>query len=425
MTLVSYDFESASPSGTALSTGNTSANQILTNGGTATSDNTVDMWSGLLCGKFVGPLNNQCLARFLASSSNLTMSFGGGFTIDSSPANAITLCTMRGSGLAASLRWNNTTNNITFNNAAGTSLATLVTGATPGNKYWASIRVTTTSTANTGTWTVNIYNSAGTLVGGTSGSSANLGTVAFTGGDFGVVDATHAAGVTVRWDLIQFNDGSSTEILPPTVITVADTAAAADAATVTATIPTADTGAATDTTAVTATVPTADTATATDALSVRVTVTVGDTGTGADNLGTTAQVAIADTGTASDAVSIGPVPVALVDTATGSDSIGVAAAVPLTDTGTGSDTFSATVLVPLSDTAAGVDTITVTTVIPLADTGHGTDTITVTMQIHAEAIDAHATLGPQPTVIATLGAQPAATGTLAPSTVRATLEAQP
>lgn len=144
----------------------------------------------------------------------------------------------------------------------------------------------------------------------------------------------------------------------PTLVVLADTATATDAATVAVTLPLTDTGVANDALSAAATVTLAETATGADAMVVTVPVALAETATGTDGLAVTASTTFTDTATAADAVTVA-VAVALADTAAGADAAALTASVPLAETGTGADALTVpTVAAQLTETASAADSMT-------------------------------------------------------------------
>jgi hypothetical protein len=81
-----------------------------------------------------------------------------------------------------------------------------------------------------------------------------------------------------------------------------------------------------------------------------------DTAAGADALTVTATAVLADTATGADALVV-TVVTTLTDLATGADAMTVTTVVPLADTGAAADALAATATVPLPDTGTGADAI--------------------------------------------------------------------
>ncbi len=181
-------------------------------------------------------------------------------------------------------------------------------------------------------------------------------------------------------------------------ISLADTAAAADALTLAAAVPLTETAAGTDFLAVGNASPLADTASAADALTLAAAAPLADTAAGADALALAVTLTLADTAAAADALTAG-VPIAqddtasaadvlavavaspLADTAAAADALTVAAALTLSDTATAAETFAAGVPITQADTASAVDSLTITVTIPLAETATASDSLTVSAAI--------------------------------------------
>jgi hypothetical protein len=170
-----------------------------------------------------------------------------------------------------------------------------------------------------------------------------------------------------------YRTGAPYEAAAPVPVSVADTAAAADALQVSAAVPFADTAAAADALAVSASVPLADTAAAADALASGSPVSFADTAAAADALAVSVSVPLSDTAAAADAAAnITPTPT---DTAAAADKLAAAVAVPLADTAAAADALTVSTVVPLKDTAAAADALTVAGAVPLKDTAAAADAL--------------------------------------------------
>ncbi|RBQ21614.1 hypothetical protein DP939_02575 [Spongiactinospora rosea] len=145
-----------------------------------------------------------------------------------------------------------------------------------------------------------------------------------------------------------------------TVVTPADSAAAADALTAAATVTLAEAAAASTGVAVAAGLGVADSGTAAESLTITATVPLLDTGTVTEVMSSGMPVPVADAGTGADAFATGAT-VVLTETATGADALSITAAVPLADSAVAADAVERAQLVgkALADAAAGLDALAV------------------------------------------------------------------
>ena len=74
--------------------------------------------------------------------------------------------------------------------------------------------VLTVATSTTGSFTIKIYDSTGTLLNTITSTTYDMGSTPIVAFDCGVIDSGSAAGRTVTWDYLRFNDGSTTELTP-------------------------------------------------------------------------------------------------------------------------------------------------------------------------------------------------------------------
>lgn len=202
--------------GATLTTGNSGASTVVPNGGTATfsTDFVVEGTTGA---KFTAAANALSIARFTSSASNLTMSYGVAFMIPANPAKSwINFASLRASGAPLKANWT-AAGTIDIRDQNNANPVTLSGTYQTGKGYWLSIRAKA-ATSTTGTFTANVYDlTTRTLVGTATSSAYNVGTVAITGGDIGVVNGDPTAGDTAYFDLLSFDDGSTAEIMPPVV----------------------------------------------------------------------------------------------------------------------------------------------------------------------------------------------------------------
>lgn len=202
--------------GATLTAGNSGASTVVPNGGTATFS-TEFVVEGATGAKFTAAANALSIARFTSQASNLTMSYGVAFMIPANPAKSwINFASLRASGAPLKANWT-AAGTIDIRDQNNANPVTLSGTYQTGKGYWLSIRAKA-ATSTTGTFTANVYDlTTRTLVGTATSSTYNLGTVAITGGDIGVVNGDPTAGDTAYFDLLSFDDGSTAEIMPPVV----------------------------------------------------------------------------------------------------------------------------------------------------------------------------------------------------------------
>jgi hypothetical protein len=225
----------------------------------------------------------------------------------------------------------------------GTAVSTGTTGATAQASEIAIAALSGDQVLSsfTGSWTVESindgsgeYNAAAYLILSSTGTQSFAATQSSSGPWAGVIITLKAA------------SGS-------TPVTLADTAAAADAVALSAAVPLGDTAAASDALSVSASFPLGDTAGAADAMTSGSPVALGDTAAASDALSVAVAVPLSDTAAAADAAAnLTPQPG---DTAAAADQVTIAAAFGVADTAAASDALSVSAAVPLHDTAAAAD----------------------------------------------------------------------
>lgn len=216
MSIKQYSFEGVA-AGTSATTANTGATTINKNGGTSTFS-TAAASTGTCGLEFVTTATAQYnIARLPANASNSKMAFSGVFSyLGSGTGNAPTATAVIG---ALS---NNTDKMVQIYLTAGNQLAIYDSAAsvatprptlTPGTKY----RIEIVADGAAGSVAANLYAASGTtpIATWTKTSGANFGTpTEFNGTELGMISSNQA--MTIRWDDIQLNDGSTTEIGPYT-----------------------------------------------------------------------------------------------------------------------------------------------------------------------------------------------------------------
>jgi len=240
-----FDFETAT-AGTQVTTASTiGASSVTTSGGTVKIDNTCVGNGTRNILMTVTTANTVTIARFNVNAS-LVQSFGGWFTTPATPTANLTIHAPRYSG-GPVFRVNWGTNNaLTTGDFSGATAnpITIATGLTPGARYYLAYQLTI-ATPTTGQIALQVYDSAGALIGSGTSSSYNLGTTAMSAMDVGVV-STMPVGRSVAWDYVQVNDGSTTPYVPaggsvtvtaPTGTTIRGTSGAAVSAGVVLAVP--------------------------------------------------------------------------------------------------------------------------------------------------------------------------------------------
>jgi len=212
MTLKVLDFETG-PEGATLTTANSGAATVVTNGGTAVFAKDI-VRSGQLGARFTTVANQLCIARFATTAANNTLSLGVVFTHKPTPAPLSGILSLRHSGgVAGRINWG-VDNTLSIVDAALGNTLTIATGLTPGTPYELTIRAKS-ATTTTGTITAVLYTADGTELGRATSSTYNLGTNPFAATDVGILNSNATAGTTLALDYLQLNDGATNELRAP------------------------------------------------------------------------------------------------------------------------------------------------------------------------------------------------------------------
>lgn len=161
-----------------------------------------------------------------------------------------------------------------------------------------------------------------------------------------------------------------------TPVSLSDSGAAADTASIAATITLSEAGVGTEALAVDVPRALSDAGAGSDAIAVAIPVTLSETGTAADAVVATAAVPLGETATAAETPSIAAT-LAQAETGAGSDAIAVAIPASGSDSGSGSEQMAASAAVALADAAAATEALALTALLAAAETGTATDSIAI------------------------------------------------
>lgn len=231
MTLLKYKLEGTD--GVTITPGNsgTPALSAVVASGSATAQyKTAAAFDGSTGGTFTSDGTNAAYAQAPFNASASTWSMSGAFTVPPAlPATDYAIGSFYDTANARIMSViYRTTGTIVLSDKSSVYSPTILTAgqATAGTKFRIEIQVSTLS-ATVGAYQAQVFNSSNTAVGTNANvSNANLGTVNASYFRFG---ATTSAAMTVSWDSIQLNDGSTTAIgrltgntTPPTIAAIAD-----------------------------------------------------------------------------------------------------------------------------------------------------------------------------------------------------------
>lgn len=217
-TVNTYPFQGTSGSTFTASTSGSSVNLTLVSGSPKFTNVSSAVWDGTTAGQFfAATANAQCVAR-IAVAANDTQSFGGGFSIPSTPVATNSIYGARWtSGYLFKININSS-GVLTLTNFAGT--VTNLTGLptiSALTAYYMTVRYVV-GTSTTGSLTVKVYDNTLTQLGSTyTATNLNLGTTGTNptaAVDIGTIDTTQAVGHGVTWDAVTTADGSTTEQFP-------------------------------------------------------------------------------------------------------------------------------------------------------------------------------------------------------------------
>lgn len=218
MTLKQYLFEGAAAGTTATTTltGASVVNQAPPGTITFTAAAAAHGSCGL---EFVTNATGQyTIARFTANAANDQMAFSGVFAYVGTGTGGAPVGATAVLGALQPLGTNtnliqfrvSTANAMVVSDSANVAIGAATPTLVPGTKY----RIEVVANRTTGAVTANLYPTTGTtttaIATWSKASGASVGATAFGQAELGVLSSNQA--MTVRWDDVQFNDGSTSEI---------------------------------------------------------------------------------------------------------------------------------------------------------------------------------------------------------------------
>lgn len=214
MTLKHYDLE-AGTEGAAATTANTGAAQVTLNAGTAVF-NATSSHNGTMGVTLTGPATgSDAVMRFNANAENLNMSYSVGVSINTLPTVNTMMFTLRHATGIAFRCYVAPNGHILIDGAVASTVLDTGIDMVAGAKYRVEVIAKVGTTTTNGVVTVALYdkNSSTPLAPSTQSSTFNLGTTAIVASDI-----LAAAGRTIRFDDVRFDDGKTAGLGPVTTV---------------------------------------------------------------------------------------------------------------------------------------------------------------------------------------------------------------